>query len=240
MWTGGVRVIIPDIRSASVGETGGAFGERGGAPNETGGAFGESAGTPNETGGAFGERGGALNETGEAFGESAGAPNETGGAFGERGGAPNETGEAFGESAGTRGGELRILLVRQCHGGKDIWMAPGGAIEEGESSRDAAMREVLEETGLIIHVGRLLWHVEEVSETRGQRFVNFFLGEIISGRPELGADPELGDDQVLSELRFFSKEELSGIEHIYPDYLRGEVWDELTIEAGKDSYRIRG
>jgi ADP-ribose pyrophosphatase YjhB (NUDIX family) len=134
----------------------------------------------------------------------------------------------------------RILLVRQHHEGRDIWMAPGGAIEDGESSQDAAIREVLEETGLIIHVGRLLWHVEEVSAERGQRFVNFFLGEIIGGQPELGTDPELGENQVLDALKFFSKEEMSEIEHIYPEYLLDELWDELTVETGRDSYRVRG
>jgi ADP-ribose pyrophosphatase YjhB (NUDIX family) len=135
--------------------------------------------------------------------------------------------------------ENKILLVRQRHDGKDIWMIPGGAIEEGESSRDAAIREVLEETGLIIRVGRLLWHAEEVSQERGQRFVNFFLGNIIGGKEELGEDPERGDDQVLAELKFFSREDIAQIEHLYPDYLRDEVWDELTVEAGRDSYKIR-
>jgi 8-oxo-dGTP pyrophosphatase MutT (NUDIX family) len=133
----------------------------------------------------------------------------------------------------------RILLVRQHHEDKEIWMAPGGAIEDGESSQDAAIREVMEETGLIIHVGRLLWHVEEVSAARGQRFVNFFLGKIIGGQPELGEDPELGADQVLDELKFFSKEDMSEIEHLYPDYLREDIWDELTIEQSNNSYRIR-
>ncbi|MDR2157663.1 MAG: NUDIX hydrolase [Clostridiales Family XIII bacterium] len=133
----------------------------------------------------------------------------------------------------------RILLVRQRHEDREIWMVPGGAIEEGESSRDAAIREILEETGLIIHVGRLLWHVEEVTEDRGQRFVNFFIGQIIGGKAELGEDPELGGDQVLDGLKFFSREEISGIEHLYPEYLREEIWDELTADAGRDSYRSR-
>jgi 8-oxo-dGTP diphosphatase len=118
-------------------------------------------------------------------------------------------------------------------------MAPGGAIEAGESSHDAAIRETLEETGLIIHVGSLLWHVEEVSERRGQRFVNFFLGGIIGGQPELGSDPELGEDQVLDELKFFSREEIAGIEHIYPDYLRDEIWGLIAEPAQRVAYKLR-
>jgi 8-oxo-dGTP pyrophosphatase MutT (NUDIX family) len=138
-----------------------------------------------------------------------------------------------------RNEEGKLLLVRQHHDGKDIWMAPGGAIEAGESSRDAAIREVLEETGLIIHVGRLLWHVEDVSDERGQRFVNFFIGHIIGGKAELGEDPELGGEQVLDELKFFSRAEIAGIEHLYPDYLRDEIWDELAAETDRDAYKMR-
>ena len=65
----------------------------------------------------------------------------------------------------------RVLVVCQHHEDKDIWMVPGGGIEEGEDTLTASIREVMEETGLEIEVGDLLWHVEEVSPERGQRFV---------------------------------------------------------------------
>lgn len=124
--------------------------------------------------------------------------------------------------------EGKILMVKQSHEGKDIWMVPGGGIEEGENAREAATREVLEETGLEVRIGRLLWHVEEVSEKRGQRFVNFFLGEITGGSLGLGADPEFDDEhQVLREAKFLSKKEILRLESVYPEYLKTELWEAL-------------
>ena len=134
----------------------------------------------------------------------------------------------------------RVLMVRHNYKDEDksIWMLPGGAIEEGETSRDAAIREVLEETGLIVRIGRLLWHIEEAGE-RGQRFVNFFEASVIGGKPELGDDPELGENQVLSDIRFFSREEIPDLENVYPDFLRDELWDEIEADKVHETYRIR-
>ena len=134
----------------------------------------------------------------------------------------------------------RILLVKQSHEGRDIWMVPGGGIEDGESAAQAAVREVREETGLDIEVLRMIWHVEEVSE-RGQRFVNFFTARITGGTLELGADPEFDEDhQVLREVRFMTRDEVQNIENIYPEYLRNELW-ELSDDdmSGHDVFKMR-
>ena len=137
--------------------------------------------------------------------------------------------------------ENRVLVVCQHHEDKDIWMVPGGGIEEGEDTLQACIREVMEETGLEIEVGDLLWHVEEVSPGRGQRFVNFFMGRLVGGHMHLGADPEFDEDhQVLREVRFMTKEELQAVEHVYPTYLKDELWD--ILEQGgpvHNAFKVR-
>lgn len=48
----------------------------------------------------------------------------------------------------------RILLTRRTDNGR--WCLPGGAMEAGESAAECCAREVWEETGLTVEVGRLI------------------------------------------------------------------------------------
>ena len=101
----------------------------------------------------------------------------------------------------------RILLERRSDNG--WWGLPGGAIEAGESVRQAALREVREETGLEIRITGLLG---VYSEPAG-RIVRYpdngdvahlvditLTAEIISGK--LKVSPESLD------LKFFSRDSL--------------------------------
>ena len=48
----------------------------------------------------------------------------------------------------------KVLLTRRSDNGR--WCLPGGAMDLGESAVEACAREVLEETGLVVRVGKLI------------------------------------------------------------------------------------
>src|SRR4029453_8409920 len=62
----------------------------------------------------------------------------------------------------------RLLLNR--FGGDSFWALPGGAVELGEFSTDALVRAVREELGVTVAIGRLLWIVENLFESRGTSY----------------------------------------------------------------------
>lgn len=79
--------------------------------------------------------------------------------------------------------EDRILLARHDCPSRHYWVLPGGAIEEGETSEQAAVREVREETCLEVRVERLLF-VDRPREAPGIRITSpryTYLGTIIGG-----------------------------------------------------------
>jgi 8-oxo-dGTP diphosphatase len=137
--------------------------------------------------------------------------------------------------------DQRILMVRQHHQERYVWTVPGGAIEPGETSLDAAVREVQEETGLTVAIDRMIWHVEQVVPGKEPRFVNIFLATALGGSIKVGTDPERSDDgQVIEEVRYLSREELAEADGLYPDYLKDELWEILKNEKNSHNpFKIR-
>src|SRR6266404_7751893 len=60
----------------------------------------------------------------------------------------------------------RLLLQQRSDGGQ--WGLPGGSVEIGESLAEAARREVLEETGLVVVVRRLIGVYSEPALQRSE------------------------------------------------------------------------
>ncbi|HEU5139800.1 MAG TPA: NUDIX hydrolase [Bacillales bacterium] len=73
--------------------------------------------------------------------------------------------------------ENEILLIK---GPRRGWEMPGGQVEEGESLRDAAVRETKEEAGIDIEVVKFCGIFQNVS---GSICNTLFLGKPIGGQP---------------------------------------------------------
>ena len=108
-----------------------------------------------------------------------------------------------------------VLLTRRSDNGR--WCMPGGAMDPGESAVEACEREVLEETGLVIRVGRLVGvystphHIMEYSDgNRVQGLDLSFEAEPISG--------ELCVTDETTEVGYFSPEQMKSMEVMEPVY----------------------
>ncbi len=100
--------------------------------------------------------------------------------------------------------EGNVLVVVPTY--KPVWEIPGGTIENNESPKQACMREVKEELGIEIPVGRLLQlNYREESEHLGELLLFLFDGGVLS--TEQIASIKLPPDE-LSDFHFLSLSEI--------------------------------
>ena len=88
----------------------------------------------------------------------------------------------------------RLLLIRRGHEpGKGQWSIPGGRVEAGESDAEALAREVREETGLVVAVGRLIGAVRRPAGAGSVLDIRDYAASVIGGTLIPGDD---ADDAV--------------------------------------------
>ena len=108
--------------------------------------------------------------------------------------------------------EGHVLL--QLRGDKKTWAIPGGAMELGESSLQAAVREFYEETGIAVEAKRLLnvyTNFDESYPNGDQVQTVVFLYELQALE---NVDISNFHNEETLRLGFFSKEEIAELENV--------------------------
>ncbi|MFE2047956.1 NUDIX hydrolase [Streptomyces sp. NPDC059459] len=83
----------------------------------------------------------------------------------------------------------KVLMVRRrISEGELMWQFPAGAIEEGEAPEDAAVRETVEETGLVVASLKLLG--ERVHPKTG-RLMSYTACQPVQGEARVADEDEL-------------------------------------------------
>jgi len=139
-------------------------------------------------------------------------------------------GKRIGAGLICRDADDRVLLVQPTY--KPTWEIPGGVVEAGESPAATVAREVREELGVTLAVGRLLlvdWLPVRPPKTEGlmMQFDGGVLDESVSPRFRLPPDE-------LRDWRFFAADDL---DEVLPDYMARRTRRALELAAiGQSAY----
>ncbi|MDP6549892.1 MAG: NUDIX domain-containing protein [Dehalococcoidia bacterium] len=103
----------------------------------------------------------------------------------------------------------KLLLTRRSDNGH--WCFPGGHMEPGESAIEACAREVEEETGLIVRVGKLIAVYSSPHRIAEYADGNRFQAVVLHFEAEpIGGEVSLSDETT--EVGYFSPEEMKTME----------------------------
>lgn len=107
--------------------------------------------------------------------------------------------------------------------GSRFWATPGGAVENGESFRQTAQRELLEETGIDLDVGSEIGRRKSVFQIPSGEYVQaderFFYVRTASDRVDESGQQAF-ERQFMREYRWWTLAELgNSAETVYPEEL---------------------
>lgn len=106
--------------------------------------------------------------------------------------------------------DRKLLLVKH-RGVGDLdylWAPPGGGVNFGENINNALVREIKEETGINCQVEKFSTINEFITPPFHAIELFYYVGTENIPEIKIGHDPELDENQIISDVRFFGIEDL--------------------------------
>ncbi|GAB2592295.1 NUDIX domain-containing protein [Spirosoma areae] len=134
-----------------------------------------------------------------------------------------------------REGDRLLMVKHRGIGPTDtFWCPPGGGAQFSETAPNALIREFIEETGLAVEIGELLF-VNEFMQPPLHALELFFAVKVTGGALQQGFDPEMSvDEQIIEEVRLMSFEEIKS----YPSEEVHALF--RYCDSLDDVFRLRG
>ena len=104
----------------------------------------------------------------------------------------------------------RVLVARRARGpAYNIWTMPGGVVEAGETLTEALIREIAEETAMVVEPVALAGYRDVVVRDDDKRVSRHFVIMCFATR-WISGEPQLNDE--LAEARWLKPEELGDLQ----------------------------
>lgn len=127
----------------------------------------------------------------------------------------------------------RILLVHHRRQGRyDFWVPPGGGVEGTEDLESTALREVREECGLEVELGRIAY-IEDLYNSTLRICKVWFTGRIIGGT--LNTRSAAAAAEHIVEAAFLGRDDFAG-RLVYPTMLAAEYWEDRAAGFPEPRY----
>lgn len=112
----------------------------------------------------------------------------------------------------------KILLVKSDYDNKIYWILPGGGLCHGESLKECVKREVFEETGIKVKVGKLIFIDENCSQKNPM--IHFtYLCKPQNDDLIIGSDPD-HKGGVIKDVKYFDISAILKMDNFTPKIMR--------------------
>lgn len=111
-----------------------------------------------------------------------------------------------------------VIIVRQGNiligrrngkNGYNTWSMPGGHLDAGETPEETAVREVHEETGLVVANPQFIGYTNDIFPNAQKHYLTLWMAvELTSGEPRITDSYEMGDFEWVSLAELAQRENL--------------------------------